>query len=92
MDFIKRYIFPGGCLPSLTVISYSLSRVTDMQMSYLRDITRDYADTLSAWHDEARPARYRAADGLRRPLHPHVALLPQLLRGGWSVLVPIKSP
>ena len=51
VDFIKRYIFPGGCLPSLTVISDSLSRVTDMQMSHLRDITRDYADTLSAWHD-----------------------------------------
>jgi len=51
VDFIKRYIFPGGCLPSLTVISDSLSRVTDLQMSHLRDITRDYADTLSAWHD-----------------------------------------
>ena len=51
VDFIKRYIFPGGCLPSLTVISDSLSRVTDMQMSHLRDLTRDYADTLSAWHD-----------------------------------------
>ena len=51
VDFIKRYIFPGGCLPSLNVISDSLSRVTDMQMSHLRDITRDYADTLSAWHD-----------------------------------------
>ena len=46
MDFIKRYIFPGGCLPSLTVISDALSRMTDMQMSNLRDITQDYADTL----------------------------------------------
>jgi cyclopropane fatty-acyl-phospholipid synthase-like methyltransferase len=27
VDFIKRYIFPGGCLPSLTVISDALSRV-----------------------------------------------------------------
>ena len=51
VDFIKRYIFPGGCLPSLTVISDALSRMTDMQMSNLRDITQDYADTLSAWHE-----------------------------------------
>jgi len=51
VDFIKRYIFPGGCLPSLTVISDALSRVTDMQISHLRDITRDYADTLSEWHE-----------------------------------------
>jgi cyclopropane-fatty-acyl-phospholipid synthase len=50
VDFIKRYIFPGGCLPSLTVISNALSRVTDMQMSHLRDIGRDYADTLKVWH------------------------------------------
>ena len=52
VDFIKRYIFPGGCLPSLTVISDALARMTDMQMSHLRDITRDYADTLDAWHTE----------------------------------------
>lgn len=51
VDFIKRYIFPGGCLPSLTVISDALARVTDMQMSHLRDIGRDYADTLKVWHD-----------------------------------------
>lgn len=50
VDFIKRYIFPGGCLPSLTVVSGALSRVTDMQMSNLRDIGRDYADTLKVWH------------------------------------------
>ena len=46
VDFIKRYIFPGGCLPSLNVISNALANVTDMQLSGLRDITRDYADTL----------------------------------------------
>ena len=51
VDFIKRYIFPGGCLPSLTVISNALARMTDMQMANLRDITRDYADTLNAWHE-----------------------------------------
>ena len=51
VDFIKRYIFPGGCLPSLTVISDALARMTDMQMAHLRDITRDYADTLDAWHE-----------------------------------------
>ncbi len=51
VDFIKRYIFPGGCLPSLTVISDALARMTDMQMAHLRDITRDYADTLNAWHE-----------------------------------------
>ena len=50
VDYIKRYIFPGGCLPSLGVIADNLSRHTDLQMTQLRDITLDYARTLEAWH------------------------------------------
>lgn len=50
VDFIKRYIFPGGCLPSLHIIGENLARHTDLQLSDLRDITLDYAKTLEAWH------------------------------------------
>jgi cyclopropane-fatty-acyl-phospholipid synthase len=50
VDFIKRYIFPGGCLPSLDVIGSALTRKTDMQMVGLRDIALDYAETLKHWH------------------------------------------
>ena len=49
VDFIKRYIFPGGCLPSIEVISKHLRQDTDMQIIHLRDITQDYADTLASW-------------------------------------------
>jgi cyclopropane-fatty-acyl-phospholipid synthase len=49
VDFIKRYIFPGGCLPSVAVIADHLARDTDMQMVHLRDITDDYALTLAHW-------------------------------------------
>jgi cyclopropane-fatty-acyl-phospholipid synthase len=51
VDFIKRYIFPGGCLPSLNVISGALTRTTDMQIIDLRDIAIDYARTLQHWHE-----------------------------------------
>lgn len=51
VDFIKRYIFPGGCLPSLAVIADHLARDTDMQLVHLRDITLDYARTLACWRD-----------------------------------------
>ena len=51
VDFIKRYIFPGGCLPSLEVISGHLAQDTDMQMVHLRDITADYALTLAHWRE-----------------------------------------
>jgi cyclopropane-fatty-acyl-phospholipid synthase len=50
VDFIKRYIFPGGCLPSLNIISGALTRATDMQIIDLRDIAIDYARTLQHWH------------------------------------------
>jgi cyclopropane-fatty-acyl-phospholipid synthase len=49
VDFIKRYIFPGGCLPSVAVMAKHIERDTDMQIVHLRDITSDYAETLAQW-------------------------------------------
>jgi len=49
VDFIQRYIFPGGCLPSIGAICASLGRVTDLQLSHLEDITPHYAETLALW-------------------------------------------
>jgi len=50
VDFIKRYIFPGGCLPSNEVMARCVARYTDMQVVDLHDITEHYAQTLSEWH------------------------------------------
>ena len=50
-DFIKRYIFPGGQLPSNAVIASHVAGATDMQLIGLEDITLDYARTLHAWRD-----------------------------------------
>ena len=49
VDFIKKYIFPGGCLPSVGKIAYHVGKDTDMQITHLRDIAHDYATTLSIW-------------------------------------------
>ena len=51
VDFIKRYIFPGGCLPSLSVIADHVAKDTDMVISDIYDITADYATTLAHWRD-----------------------------------------
>lgn len=48
-DFIQRYIFPGGDLPSISVITKHVGQDTDMQLVGVEDITLDYALTLSAW-------------------------------------------
>ncbi|HMW49671.1 MAG TPA: cyclopropane-fatty-acyl-phospholipid synthase family protein [Cellvibrionaceae bacterium] len=49
MDFIRQYIFPGGCLPSQQVIMDNITRHTDMELVNFKDITLDYARTLNAW-------------------------------------------
>lgn len=48
-DFIKKYIFPGGCLPSNEAIARCVCRYTDMQIVDLHDITEHYAKTLGEW-------------------------------------------
>jgi len=49
VDFIKRYIFPGSCIPSITAISSSLARASDLKLFHLEDITPHYARTLRTW-------------------------------------------
>jgi cyclopropane-fatty-acyl-phospholipid synthase len=48
-SFIRSYIFPGGCLPSLEVIGRCLAESTDMRMVGLEDLTPHYAETLRRW-------------------------------------------
>jgi cyclopropane-fatty-acyl-phospholipid synthase len=49
VDFINKYIFPGGFLPSISVISDSVARVTDMRMYALEEMSQHYVKTLQAW-------------------------------------------
>lgn len=49
VDFIRQYIFPGGCLPSNAVILQNIATHTDMHLVGLDDITLDYARTLQDW-------------------------------------------
>lgn len=53
-DFIQRYIFPGGELPSIQVIADQFARHSDMQLVGLEDITPHYADTLADWRKNFR--------------------------------------
>lgn len=49
VDFIQRYIFPGGCLPSLSILHGLIAKHTDMQSIDLQEIGEDYAQTLYHW-------------------------------------------
>ncbi|WP_419148855.1 class I SAM-dependent methyltransferase [Pseudoalteromonas 'SMAR'] len=48
-DFIQQYIFPGGCLPSVSEITQQILRSTDMVVHELHDIGLHYARTLYDW-------------------------------------------
>jgi cyclopropane-fatty-acyl-phospholipid synthase len=50
-SFANTHIFPGGCLPSLRVISRSVARVTDLRPVALEDITAHYVRTLRCWRE-----------------------------------------
>jgi cyclopropane-fatty-acyl-phospholipid synthase len=47
-NWIQRYIFPGGLLPSLAAIERSLHG-TGLVVASVRDVAADYVRTLSAW-------------------------------------------
>lgn len=54
IDFINRYIFPGGFLPSFSAISGSLRRKTDLQLFHLEEFGSHYARTLALWREAFR--------------------------------------
>ena len=49
VDFIQRYIFPGGCLPSVTHLCNVLTRSTELRLNHLDDYSLHYAKTLRNW-------------------------------------------
>jgi len=57
VDFIQRYIFPGGALPSLSVLLDTASRQTALNLVHLEDFGQDYSRTLRHWRDNLRLAR-----------------------------------
>jgi cyclopropane-fatty-acyl-phospholipid synthase len=49
VDFIKKYIFPGSFIPSVTALCNSITRASDLRLFHLEDITPNYAETLKNW-------------------------------------------
>jgi len=50
-DFIQRYIFPGGHLPSLEAMSGSMGRHGDLFVDEVDNIGMHYAETLRRWRE-----------------------------------------
>ncbi|MGE0608127.1 MAG: class I SAM-dependent methyltransferase [Pirellulales bacterium] len=61
VDFIQKYVFPGGCLPSMASIHAAVADQTDLRLVHFEEISPHYARTLDAWRQrfESRLAEVR---------------------------------
>lgn len=59
-DFLKKYIFPGSCLPSLASIADSVRDRTDLRIVDVEDIGPHYVRTLREWRARFRQNLDRA--------------------------------
>ncbi|MBA0681538.1 hypothetical protein Goari_023334, partial [Gossypium aridum] len=48
-DFIKEYIFPGGCLPSLARITTAMNAASRLCVEHVENIGLHYYQTLRYW-------------------------------------------
>ena len=62
VDFIQRYIFPGGALPSVQKMLEIVGRDTDMNLMHMEDFGLHYAKTLRLWHENFRRAHGRLTE------------------------------
>ncbi|WP_417734918.1 class I SAM-dependent methyltransferase [Rosistilla oblonga] len=62
VDFIQKYIFPGGFLPSVAAMQQAVGQTTDLRLHTVEDLSPHYARTLHAW----RQRFMRRLDDVRR--------------------------
>jgi cyclopropane-fatty-acyl-phospholipid synthase len=51
VDFIKRHVFPGSFIPSVSAMLAAKTRVSDLALVHLEDFGLSYARTLQAWRE-----------------------------------------
>ena len=51
VDFIKRHVFPGSFIPSVSAMLESKTRASDLGLIHLEDFGLSYARTLQAWRE-----------------------------------------
>jgi len=62
VDFIKRYVFPGSCIPSVEAMSRAATSGSDLRVTHLEDFTPHYARTLLDWRDKLRTNTLRVLE------------------------------
>ncbi len=52
VNFVRRYVFPGGCLPSISELTRHASAEGRMRLVHLEDFAPHYARTLRCWREQ----------------------------------------
>jgi len=59
IDFIKKYVFPGSCIPSIGILRQAMTRRSDLEITHLEELGPHYATTLKHWADNLQDNRER---------------------------------
>lgn len=62
VDYIKRYVFPGSFIPSVSAITAAMARSTRLGLIELADFGASYALTLKAWRERFEAAWERIVE------------------------------
>ena len=62
VDFIKRYVFPGCCIPALAPLAQAMARSSDLNVLHVEDIGPHYATTLRHWRENFLANAERVAE------------------------------
>ena len=49
VDFIKKYVFPGSCIPSIGILREAMANTSDLKLTHLEEFGTHYATTLNHW-------------------------------------------
>jgi cyclopropane-fatty-acyl-phospholipid synthase len=63
VDFIQRYVFPGGAIPSVAALTAAVAAASPLTPMHLEEMGLSYAETLRRW-SAAFAARGREASAL----------------------------
>ena len=57
VDFIKRHVFPGSCIPSISALVGAAAGAGGLRLRQLQDYGPDYARTIAAWRENLAASR-----------------------------------
>ncbi|CAN5591199.1 cyclopropane-fatty-acyl-phospholipid synthase family protein [soil metagenome] len=61
-DFIKAFVFPGSCIPSVDAITRVSAKAGDFWLTQLDEFPQHYAETLHRWRDRLFEAEDEARE------------------------------